>query len=185
MRQHVPASSETLARIVAPFEERLLTKHDYLLQTGNVSNDYLFLAEGCMRAFTHDPDGNEVTIYFFTAPCIVFDVSSFFMRTVTTESIQALTDSRGYVATFDQINTLFHTVPEFREFGRGMLVRAFAAFKQRTLALINQTAEERYAELMLRNRAIFQHAQLKQIASYLGVTDSTLSRIRREFARRH
>ncbi|TAE21956.1 MAG: Crp/Fnr family transcriptional regulator [Cytophagales bacterium] len=185
MQQYVSASPETLAHMVAPFEERVFAKHDWLLKAGSVCNEYLFLSEGCLRAFTHDPDGNEVTTSFFTGPGVAFDASSFFMRTVSMENIQALTESRGFVATFDQINTLFHTIPEFREFGRSMLVREFALFKQRTLRLINQTAEERYTDLMNQKRAVFQHAQLKQIASYLGVTDSSLSRIRREFAHRH
>jgi ribosomal protein L10 len=79
---------------------------------------------------------------------------------------------------------LFHEVPEFREFARMVLVREFAAYKQRTLAMINKSAEERYIELLSDNREIFQHAQLKHIASYLGVTDTSLSRIRREFSKK-
>ena len=106
------------------------------------------------------------------------------MRTVSTEHIQALTDCQGYLITFEMVNKLFHAVPEFREFGRTMLVREYATFKQRTLALINKTAEERYADLIHSNKELFQHAQLKQIASYLGITDTSLSRIRREYARK-
>jgi len=79
---------------------------------------------------------------------------------------------------------LFHSVPEFREFGRAMLVKEFVAFKQRTLLLINKTAEERYADLLNSNGEIFQFAQLKHIASYLGITDTSLSRIRKEYAKK-
>jgi CRP-like cAMP-binding protein len=79
---------------------------------------------------------------------------------------------------------LFHTYPEFREFGRAMLVKQYAAFKQRTLALINKSAEERYAQLINGNKEIFQYAQLKHIASYLGITDTSLSRIRREYSKK-
>lgn len=184
MQQHIPATRQTLLTIADLFDERVSAKNDFLLRTGKISNEYLFLADGCMRAFTLDPDGNEVTTYFFTPPGVVFDVSSFFMRTIATESIQAITDSRGYVATYENLNTMFHTIPEFREFGRAMLVKEFAAFKQRTLALINKTAEERYENLIRSNRDVFQYAQLKQIASYLGITDTSLSRIRRESAKK-
>jgi hypothetical protein len=65
-----------------------------------------------------------------------------------------------------------------------MLVRAFTAFKHRTLAMINKSAEERYAELIDSSPEVFQHAHLKHIASFLGITDTSLSRIRREFGKK-
>ncbi len=181
---HVPISRPTVMLIADAFTERTLAKNEYLLRTGSVSNEYLFLVDGFLRAFTMDTDGNEVTTNFFGKNRVVFDVSSLFLRTVATESIQALTDSAGFSISFDTLNRLFHGVPEFREFGRAMLVKEFAAYKQRTLSLINQSAEENYANLMATNKVLFQYAQLKQIASYLGVTDTSLSRIRREFARK-
>ncbi|WP_431293338.1 hypothetical protein [Pedobacter sp. P26] len=79
---------------------------------------------------------------------------------------------------------LFHSVPEFREFARAMLVKEFVAYKQRTLSMINKSAEERYANLVATNNEVFRHAQLKHIASYLGITDTSLSRIRKEFVKK-
>jgi len=180
----IPVSQEILAEIAVHFEERTLLKNDYFLKEGTVSNDYLFLADGLMRAFTFDTDGNEVTTYFYTKNRVVFEASSFFMRTISTENIQALTECSGYSITFEKLNMLFHSIPEFREFGRAMLVREFVAFKQRTLALINKSAEERYENLIEAEKEIFKYAQLKYIASYLGITDTSLSRIRREFSKK-
>ena len=185
IQTNMPTANQRAAvDIAAQFDECMLLKNDYLLRAGRVSNEYFFLVDGFMRAFTFDTDNNEVTTNFFGKDRVVLEVSSFFMRTVSTESIQALTDCRGFVITFETVNRLFHAVPEFREFGRMMLVREYAAFKQRTLALINKTAEERYDALFRADTGLFQHAQLKQIASYLGITDTSLSRIRREYARK-
>lgn len=181
---HSPANIEVACAIADKFEERLFLKNEYFLRSGQVSNGYLFLAEGFMRSFTFNADENEVTTYFHSSNKAVFEVSSLFLRTVSTENIQALTDCRGYTLSFDKLNSLFHSTPEFREFGRAMLVKEFAAFKQRTLALINKSAEERYADLIETNKELFQYAQLKHIASYLGITDTSLSRIRREFAKK-
>jgi CRP-like cAMP-binding protein len=183
-QDNFPISSQKLDLIASHFELKIYKKNSYFLEEGKVSNAYLFLEEGFMRAFTFDLEGNEVTTYFYSANKMVFEVSSFFLRTPSTENIQAVTDSKGYAITFDQLNMLFHTYPEFREFGRAMLVKQYAAFKQRTLALINKSAEERYAQLMSSNKEIFQYAQLKHIASYLGITDTSLSRIRREQSRK-
>ncbi|MDQ2771788.1 MAG: Crp/Fnr family transcriptional regulator [Bacteroidota bacterium] len=174
----VPVTASALAEILAAYTPRILRKNEFLLHQGEVSNEYLFLEEGILRAFTLDPQGNEITTFFYTSDQMVFEVASLFTRTTAGESMQALTDCRGYSLTLDQLNALFHRLPEFREFGRRMLVRGFADFKLRTLALISQTAEERYRHLLATNPALFQHAQLRHIASYLGVTDSSLSRIR-------
>ncbi len=184
IHSNLPVSGEVVETIVSHFEENILHKNELFLREGKVSNNYLFLEEGFMRTFTHDYDGNEVTTYFYPKNRVVFDAASFFMRTVSTENIQALTDCRGFSITYDKLNMLFHSVPEFREFGRAMLVKEFVAFKQRTLLLINKTAEERYADLLNSNGEIFQFAQLKHIASYLGITDTSLSRIRKEYAKK-
>ncbi|HEY0751463.1 MAG TPA: Crp/Fnr family transcriptional regulator, partial [Chitinophagaceae bacterium] len=73
-----------------------------------------------------------------------------------------------------------HSIPEFREFGRSILVRGFSNLKLRMLSMITETAEQRYASLLQHNPEIFQYAPLKYIASYLGITDSSLSRIRKD-----
>lgn len=184
VQKNSPASKQTLMDIAEHFEEKTIFKNDYLLKEGQISNDYLFLANGFMRAFTFDTEGNEVTTYFYPKNRVVFEASSFFMRAISTENIQALTDCKSYSITFEKLNMLFHSVPEFREFGRAMLVKEFSAYKQRTLAMINKSAEERYANLISTNKEIFQHAQLKHIASYLGITDTSLSRIRKEFSKK-
>lgn len=184
IQNNLPASRKILDEIAEHFEEKTFLKNDYFLKEGQISNNYLFLADGFLRAFTFDTDGNEVTTYFYPKNRVVFEASSFFMRTASTENIQAVTDCTGFTIAFDKLNLLFHSIPEFREFGWAMLVKEFAAYKQRTLAMINKNAEERYANLISTNNEIFQYAQLKHIASYLGMTDTSLSRIRKEFSRK-
>lgn len=179
---HLPASLQVIKDIAGEFEEKQFLRNSYFVQEGSYSNEYLFLENGFMRAFTMDTEGNDVTTNFYSRQNIVFEVDSFFNRSRSRENIQALTDCEGYVLSFEQLNKLFHSIPEFREFGRAMLVKGFVALKQRTLSLINKTAEERYIDLIQQKAEIFQHAPLKHIASYLGITDSSLSRIRREFS---
>ena len=180
---NIVVSNQALEKIAEHFEERTFVKNDFLLK-GGMNSGYFYLADGFMRAFTYDPDGGEVTTYFYPKDRVVFEIASFFLHTPSTEYIQAITNCKGYLASFDSINLLFHSVPEFREFARMMLVKEFVAYKQRTLAMINKSADERYNELLNKNKEIFKHAQLKHIASYLGVTDTSLSRIRSEFSKK-
>jgi CRP-like cAMP-binding protein len=177
-----PPLAQNIAGYCTPIE---IAKNDFLLTAGKICNEYLFLEQGFLRAFTLDVDGNEITTAFYKSPKLVFEAASFFQRTHTQESIQALQDCKGWYISFEQLNTLFHTFPEFREAGRSVLIKGFAALKKRMLSMINETAEERYTALLATNPEIFQHASLKQIASYLGITDTSLSRIRKEFSKKH
>jgi len=171
------------AEIASHFSQKLIAKNQFFLKEGNYCNEYLFLEKGFMRAFAYDTEGNDITTGFYSDNQVVFEVSSFFNRTISKENIQALADSEGWYISYEQLNMLFHSLPEFRDFGRSILVKGFAALKNRVLSMITETAEERYAQLLKNNPEIFKHAPLKTIASYLGVTDTSLSRIRKEFAK--
>lgn len=175
-------SSQPISNITNHFDDRRFLKNEFFLREGKVS-DLIYLAVGLMRAYTFDLKGNEVTTNFFTKDRQVFDHASFFLQTPSEENIQAVTYCVGYSITFEKMNNIFHTIPEFREYGRKMLVKELVSYKKRTLAMINKSAEQRYDALIKDDKEIFQSAQLKHIASYLGVTNSSLSRIRREFSK--
>lgn len=175
------AMTKAIAARFTPVDYR---KGAFFLQEGKRSNDYLFLEEGIMRAYLFDTEGTEVTTNFYSPGTVVFEAASFFQRIASQENIVAITDCKGWKITFDELNELFHAVPAFRETGRAILVQTMVSLKLRTLSMINKTAEQRYASLLSSNPEIFQHVPLKFIASYLGVTDTSLSRIRKEFVQK-
>jgi CRP-like cAMP-binding protein len=166
------------------FVNRKIYKNQFHLEEGQISQEYFFMEHGFLRAFAHDTHGNDVTTNFYSDNQVIFEVSSFFNRTPSKENIQALTDCEGWYITYQQLNMLFHALPEFREFGRAILVKGFTSLKIRMLSMITETAEERYAQLLKTNPEIFVHSPLKYIASYLGITDTSLSRIRKEFSKK-
>jgi CRP-like cAMP-binding protein len=173
---------QTVKEIVTHFHEIEIKKNDYFIKKGSICDTYLFLESGFIRAFTFDTEGNEVTTEFYADNQIVFEVDSFFQKTKSKENYQALENCTGWHLTFDQLQVLFHSLPEFREFGRMILVKGYISFKNRTLSLINESAEQRYESLIKTRPEIFQKAPLKYIASYLGITDTSLSRIRKEIS---
>lgn len=177
----VPVPLPAVEEIISQFDEIIIAKNEFFLKAGTYSNNYLFLNNGFFRAFTHNQDGEEVTTGFYSSHSVVFEVYSFFSRTVSSENIQALADCSGLSISFDKLNFLFHSMPAFRDFGRAVLVKGFSHLKRRMLSMINETAEERYAALVKFNPEVFQYAPLKDIASYLGITDTSLSRIRKNF----
>jgi len=166
------------------FDEKEIFKGEFFLKEGQIANQYLILEDGFMRAYSFDIDGNEVTTAFYNKAQPIFEVASFFNRIPSRENIEALTHCKGWVITYEQLNMLFHSIPEFRDFGRSVLVKGFASLKTRMLSMITETAEERYLSLLKSNPEIFQNASLKHIASYLGITDTSLSRVRKEMSKK-
>ncbi|NMH88730.1 Crp/Fnr family transcriptional regulator [Flavivirga algicola] len=176
----VPISQEESQYIAYSFHPIKIKKGDFLLREGAISNDYFYLEKGLMRTFLFDLEGNEITTDFFLENNIVLEVTSFFNSVRSEANIQAITDCIGYRISYEQLNTLFHQKPAFRDFGRAILVKEFIASQKRNYSMINRTAEQRYQELLKTKPQILKHAHLKYIASYLGITDSTLSRLRRK-----
>lgn len=174
-------AAEEIARTFLPKE---IKRNEFLFKEGRVCNEYFFLENGFIRAFAYDTEGNDVTTNFYSSCHVVFEVSSFFNRTISKENYQAIVDCEGWYITYEQLNNLFHSMHEFRDFGRSILVKGFSSLKIRMLSMITETAEQRYDALLKTNPEIFQHAALKHIASYLGITDTSLSRIRKEYAKK-
>jgi len=179
-----PISCEKAEEIGNYFTKKIISKNDYLLVEGKVCNHFYFLESGFIWSSTLDINNNVITTNFYSAKQVVCELFSFFKQIPTKENFQALTDCSVWCITFDELQVAFHSMPEFREFGRSMLVGAYADLKQRMLSMLHHTAEERYALLITNNPDIFQNATLKNIASYLGVTNTSLSRIRKEFAKK-
>ncbi|MFC4231396.1 Crp/Fnr family transcriptional regulator [Parasediminibacterium paludis] len=180
---HFHINDDELNLIAENFEEMELEKGEYFLKQGKISGS-LILTEGHLRAYTFNENGDEVTTAFYAPPRLIFDVASFFQQKPSVENIIAITKVKGYYSNYKTVDKLFHEHALWREFGRAMLAKEYILFKDRTMRLINLTAEERYAHLMETNSEIFQIAQLRHIASYLNITDTSLSRIRREFTLR-
>ncbi len=180
----IPLSPEKAVEIADRFKEKNITRNDFLLVEEKVCTKFYFIDEGFVRSYTCDVKGNDITTNFYSDKQVVCEMYSFFKQVPSQENFQALTDCTTWYITFADLQVAFHSMPEFREFGRSMLVSAYAELKQRMLSMLHQTAEERYSLLIHSSPDIFQHAPLKFIASYLGVTNTSLSRIRKEFTKR-
>lgn len=166
------------------FDPVEFSKNDFILQENKISRDTYFLESGFVRSYTFDNDGAEVTTNIFSAPCFVNDFLSFFKQQPTKENLQALTQCKLWKMSFEGVQMHFHTYPEFREFGRIMLVTNYSILHERMLGMIKDTAEARYLKMLDKHADIFQNVPLKVIASYLGITDTSLSRIRKEIAQK-
>lgn len=172
-------NSEELKLILMQFEEVEFLKNEFLIEKGKVANYYYFLETGFLRSFTIDFEGNDITTKFFSEKDIVIDWHSYFLKKPCKESIQALTHGKCWKISFSNFMKLFH-IEAFREVGRTRLVNNYFELKHHSISVISDQAKDRYLNLLNEKPSILQNVPLKHIATYLGITDTSLSRIRKE-----
>jgi CRP-like cAMP-binding protein len=183
-QQVLPMPTDKAVQIAETFKVKYIPKNTFLIDEGKVCNTSHFIEEGYARMYTFDTQGKDITTMLFSNLMFANDFYSFFKRVPASESLITISECKTWYLSFEDLQKNFHSIPEFREFGRMMLINNCAALKQRMLSMIQQTGEQRYTHLMETHPEIFQHVPLKNIASYLGVTDTSLSRIRRDFAKK-
>ncbi|HEX7366327.1 MAG TPA: Crp/Fnr family transcriptional regulator [Pelobium sp.] len=166
--------------IASLHQKIILPKNNLLLKQGTTANAYYLVEQGLVRFFVNDFNGNEITTQFVCENEIVNEVSSLFQRIPSAQNIQAVTDAVVWKIDFDNFQYLYHSMESVREWGREWMAAHLFQLQQRSVEIITQSASYRYLKLMEQRPQIIQQAPLKQIASYLGIADTSLSRIRRE-----
>lgn len=172
-------SPDELALILAQFKKVELKKNDYFIEEHKIANYYFFLESGFARSFAIDLEGNDITTKFFTPKDIIIDWHSFFLKIPCREYVQATTSCVAWKITFENFMKLFK-IEAFREVGRTRLVNTYFTLKNHTLSMIAEQAKDRYLHLVKTQPEVIHNVPLKHIATYLGVTDTSLSRIRKD-----
>ncbi len=171
-----------LEAILPSFKQLKFAKNDFLLQEGKTENHYWILESGFVRSFVNSSKGDDITTNFYGPSEVVIDWSSFFLRNPSRENIQALTDCVCWQLDFETFQQLFHSIETFREQGRRRLVSSYFALKNHSISIIADQAKERYIQLLKEKPQIVQNVSLQHIATYLGITKYSLSRIRKEIS---
>lgn len=169
-------------KIIQSYQEIHIKKGDYFLREGKVANHYWFIQSGLVRSYAIDPSGKDISTNFYAGGDLLIDWPSFFMRQPIRENIQAITDCVCWQLDFNTFQNLFHSIEAFREQGRANLVKSYFTLKNHTISIIADQAKERYLKLIKEKPELSQNVSLKHLASYLGITDTSLSRIRKEIA---
>jgi CRP-like cAMP-binding protein len=176
-------TKDEIETVIAKFKPINCDKNSYLLQEGKIAKHYWFVESGFVRSYVTDTEGNDITTNFYAQGDIVIDWPSFFLRTPTRENIQALSDCVCWQLDFDTFQEFFHSIKNFREQGRTTLVGSYFALKRHSISIIADQAKDRYLRLLNEKPHIVQNVSLKHIATYLGITDTSLSRLRKEIAK--
>ena len=155
-----------------------LRRHRFLLQEGEVCNTKTFVTKGLLRAYLLKPDGTEHIMRFALENNWMIDHESYTFHTPSKYYIEAIEDTEIIVWSREDINKLFEAIPAFRQYSEQLKDCSMNESQQRILANISYTAEEKYNAFVAANEDVFNRVPLHMVASYLGVSRETLSRVR-------
>ncbi|MEL6655325.1 MAG: Crp/Fnr family transcriptional regulator [Bacteroidota bacterium] len=173
-------SSEELKTIGAVLKKTTLRKREILLAQGEKVWYTHFVYSGCLRTYFIDDLGKEHTLQFAIKDWWISDYTAFFTGDQSMMTIECIQDATIYKLSRTDMVQLYAAIPKLETFFRKKLERRFTALQKRILGNLAQTATERYLSFLARYPSIEQNIKNYHIASYLGITTQTLSRIRKE-----
>ncbi len=158
-------------------ERKDVSKKHALIEPGRVIKKLFFLEKGALRAFRY-VDGLDYTHFFFSDNWFVTDFKSYLTDLESELFIETITDSVYYEINKSELDTLIEEFPVLEKLMRIIAERAYLFAVDRLEGLQTKPLKQRYDELLEQNPELFLSFQQKHIASYLGVTEQSLSRIK-------
>jgi CRP-like cAMP-binding protein len=183
LRSQIEISDEDLELIRAGSVQRRLRKWQPLLQDGETWLINCFIANGCLRVYRIGDDGREHTFRFGVDLWWVTDVESYNREKPSVFNIEALEPSTVIIWTKPKWTELTTAIPALKAFQESMLSNSYEASQRRIYSLISSSAEEKYNEFQKTYPGIFNRVPLHMVASYLGLSRETVSRLRKNFAK--
>ncbi|PTX62135.1 CRP-like cAMP-binding protein [Kordia periserrulae] len=160
-------------------------KGEIILHAGEKVDCQYFVADGCLRTYLISKSGKEHTIQFAIKGWWISDYIGFFSGTDAALNIECLEDATLYKVSRSDVEDIFNQIPKTERFIRKKLERSFVSLQKRILANLSQTAKERYLNFTHDYPNVEQSVKNYHIASYLGITTESLSRIRKEISFTH
>ena len=182
--RHIPITDEQFEFLKTQFIPKKVKKHEFLIREGEVAKYGIFVAAGCLRTYTIDNKGKEHIIQFSIENWWTGDRNSFMTGTPTPYFIDALEDSEVLLFEDASMQKAIAYIPAMAAQYQEGLQRHGTANEKRIVSSLSATAEERYDNFLKTYPTIAQRVPQHMIASYLGVSPETLSRIRKQLSRK-
>jgi len=182
VQQKVTLTSDEAELLKQFFTLKKVRKRQYMLNEGEVCKYNLFVAKGLLRSFGVEENGYEQVVQFAVEGWWISDLNSFFSGDVAVYNIEALEDCELLLLTRQSMDEMLEKLPKMERYFRLLMQNHIVALRQRIIASQRHSAEERYIRLIEGFPTILARVPQQYIASYLGMTPETLSRVRKQIS---
>ena len=170
-----------LSSVSQLFTNTTLKKNEYLLKMNQYARSIHFVKSGYLRVYAYSESGEkEITQWISNHGMFITDLSSFIFGTPSRWNIQALSDCELYTISREDYQSISNLVQNWAELEKLFIAKCFVTLENRVFGQLSMTAEEKVKNLLEVNPDIFLQVPLQYIASMLGMTPETLSRVRRK-----
>jgi len=184
IRAVIPVTEEEFNYFSALFVSKRLRKRQYFLQEGDVCKYQAFVEKGLLRSYTIDDKGNEHILQFASEGWWMADLSSYLTGEPSFMNVDTLEDVELLLLTKDSWEQAMKELPSFEHYFRIIIQNHLVATQKRLLQSLAESAEEKYNRFLQIYPDCAARVPQHMIASYLGITRETLSRVRRQMSER-
>jgi CRP-like cAMP-binding protein len=172
-------TQQNIAFIESKATEKTLKKDDYFSEAGKIAKEVAFIKQGILRVCYYNNKGDEITRYFIDEHNFAVDLNSFTTKIPSSEYVQAVTDCQLIVFSTDALKDMSLNINGFDSIMSQITTKALIEKVQRISPMLAEDATSRYAHFLENYPLLASRIPLSLLASYLGITQSSLSRIRR------
>ena len=182
--KYVNLSDVELDDITSKFKSKVVKKNNYLLRQGDTCKDLIFVQKGCLRLY-YLKDDIEVIVWFAFQQSSAIEIYSFISGNPSNYFLQAIEDSEVLCLSKTELNKLYKYQPKMQEMMRNFWEDVILNLISRFTALQKDSAEKRYLDLLNKQPDYLETIPQKYLASFIGVTPTSLSRIRKQIIKTH
>lgn len=177
IKLYVSLSVEEIQLLRNAVDKKVYNKNEIIFTEGNVSDEIYFVTKGCVRLF-YNVNGTDKTAFFYTEGQFICAGESFTFNIPARENYQAIEQTEIFVFTKSKIDVLLKEIPKFEIIARIATENELITCQKVIASFVTKSAEERYIDLLNTQGELFHRVPQQYIASFLGVSPETLSRIK-------
>ncbi len=159
-------------------DSRQLKKGDFILKSGEIVKKTYFIIDGCLRSYLYDQSGKEHTIQFATKNWWISDYRAYFSRKTASLNIECIANAHVIEMNWSDLDWIYNKFPTVESFQKTNLEKHLVSLNTRIQSQLELGAEERYLKFIKDYPEVAEYAQNKHIASYLGISPQSLSRLK-------
>ena len=177
-KEQTNISDQSLNEITSHFKPLKTKRNEVLCSEGQICKNFYFINSGCLRMYEIDDKGNESTAYFALEDQIMSAITSFVLQQPSRDFLVSIEPSDLLVISRDSFSKLLETVPEFKEVYHKFMEFAFIHSQMRIYSFLGMEGIDKLRWVMEHEPKLLTRISSKAVASYLGMTNSTLSKLR-------